>query len=71
MAGMKISNFGVIMGFLEICFGVGGVIGPPAAGFIFDQTGSYLVPFSAVIAGLIAISAVCLFAFPKENRAAR
>jgi MFS family permease len=64
-------NFGVIMGFLEICFGTGGVIGPPAAGFIFDRTGSYLVPFSAVIAGLIAISAVCLFAFPKENRAAK
>ena len=62
-------NFGVIMGFLEISFGTGGVIGPPAAGFIFDWTGSYLLPFSAVIAGLVAISAVCLFAFPKGDGA--
>lgn len=43
-------TYGVIMGFLEICYGVGGVLGPPLAGMMFDLTGSYLVPFG-VIAG--------------------
>ncbi len=59
-------NFGSIMGFLEICFGAGGVIGPPVAGFAFDLVGSYTVPFVAIIAGLFSISFVCLFVFPKE-----
>ena len=58
-------NFGVIMGFLEICFGLGGVIGPPSAGFIFDAVGSYTVPFSIIIVGLLSMSFVCLIVFPK------
>ena len=55
------------MGFLEISFGTGGMLGPPAAGFIFDAVGSYNVPFMTVIAGLLCISFVCLFVFPKET----
>ncbi|MBT3823142.1 MAG: MFS transporter [Nitrospinaceae bacterium] len=58
-------NFGVIMGFLEICFGLGGVVGPPAAGFIFDAVGSYNVPFTIIIAGLLSMSFVCLVIYPK------
>lgn len=58
-------NFGVIMGFLEICFGMGGVIGPPTAGFIFDMVGSYNVPFTIIIVGLLSMSLVCLLVFPK------
>ena len=59
-------NFGAIMGFLEICFGAGGVLGPPVAGFAFDLVGSYTLPFLAIIAGLLSICFVCLFIFPKE-----
>ncbi len=46
-------TFGVIVGFLEICYGLGGVIGPPMAGFIFDLTGSYVIPFSLIIVVLL------------------
>jgi len=45
-------TYGVIMGFLEICYGVGGVVGPPLAGLMFDLTGSYLVPFTVIAAGM-------------------
>jgi hypothetical protein len=33
---------------------------------IFGRIGSYFVPFSVVIGGLILISVICLFVFPKE-----
>lgn len=42
-------TFGVIVGFLEICYGLGGVVGPPLAGRMFDVTGSYVIPFSLII----------------------
>ena len=39
-------TFAVIMGFIEISYALGGVVGPSLAGFAFDLTGSYLLPFS-------------------------
>ncbi|MEE9274594.1 MAG: MFS transporter [bacterium] len=50
-------SFGVIMGFMEISYALGGVIGPLFAGFMFDTTGSYFIPFSLIIASMIA----CIF----------
>ena len=40
--------FGVIFGFREICDGLGGVVGPPLAGLMFDYTRSYFVPFTVI-----------------------
>ncbi|OGL63832.1 MAG: hypothetical protein A3I72_13065 [Candidatus Tectomicrobia bacterium RIFCSPLOWO2_02_FULL_70_19] len=51
-------TYGVIIGFLEICYGVGGMVGPPLAGLMFDLAGSYFVPFgviAACIAGTVFI----------------
>lgn len=60
-------DFGVIMAFLEIWFGLGGVIGPPLAGYAFDLVGSYTVPFIVIIIGLLSISLTCVFMFPAED----
>ncbi len=62
-------SFGAIMGLLEICFGLGGFIGPPMAGFMFDYTGSYLLPFSIVVAAQAAALLVCLFLYDTKRRA--
>ena len=42
-------TFGVIVGFMEISYGLGGVVGPPLAGFFFDYANSYTVPFTLII----------------------
>ncbi len=55
--------FAVIMGLLEICFGLGGFIGPPMAGFLFDHTGSYLLPFGIVILFQTVALVACLFVY--------
>jgi predicted MFS family arabinose efflux permease len=38
---------GAIMGVLTLGWRLGAAIGPAAAGFLYDVTGSYLVPFGA------------------------
>ncbi len=47
-------SFGAVIGISEIGFGMGGILGPPLAGFIFDATGSYILPFSLVVLMLLA-----------------
>ena len=42
-------TYGVIIGFMEICYGLGGVVGPVFAGFMYDYTQSYFVPFLTII----------------------
>jgi len=64
-------NFGVIMSFIEIFFGMGGLIGPPAAGFFFDFVGNYNLPFSIIIVNLVCVSIVCLVIFPKLDASAK
>ena len=54
-------TFGVIVGFTEISYGLGGVIGPPMAGFFFDYTGSYTTPFSLIIVVIAASIAIALW----------
>ena len=46
-------SYGVIIGFVQLPYGLGGVIGPPFAGVVFDYTRSYQVPFSALILALL------------------
>ncbi len=46
-------SYGVIIGFVQLPYGLGGVIGPPVAGLMFDYTRSYQVPFSALILALL------------------
>ncbi|MBI3025377.1 MAG: MFS transporter [Candidatus Tectomicrobia bacterium] len=53
--------YGVIVGFLEICYGLGGVVGPPLAGLMFDLTGNYYVPFSVVSLGMVGAIFLGLF----------
>ncbi len=58
-------TYGVIVGFTEICYGLGGVVGPPLAGFFFDYTKSYVVPFSLIIF-FIFISIVAALVLQKS-----
>ena len=41
-------NYGIIIGFMEIFYGLGGVLGAPFAGFVFDSTKSYMIPFITI-----------------------
>lgn len=52
-----ISNIGVIMGALQVNWGVGMIIGPAIGGFIFDVNSSY---FIALLAGALAMLLVAL-----------
>jgi OFA family oxalate/formate antiporter-like MFS transporter len=58
---------GAIMGVLSLGWRVGAAIGPAAAGFIHDATGSYAVPFGAAPV-VIAVSYAC---FALGSRARR
>ena len=60
-------SFAVIMGLLEIAFGLGGFIGPPMAGFMFDYTGSYVLPFCIVIIFQTFALLVCQFVYRPER----
>ncbi len=54
-------TYGVIIGFMEICYGLGGVVGPPFAGFMFDYTRSYIVPFTTIIFFMFVSIALALW----------
>lgn len=58
-------TYGVIVGFTEICYGLGGVVGPPLAGFFFDYTKSYTVPFLLIIV-FIAFSIIASLTLQKS-----
>ncbi|MEK6712280.1 MAG: MFS transporter [Nitrospinota bacterium] len=61
-------TYGVIIGFLEICYGLGGVVGPPLAGLMFDLTRSYAVPFSVIAACMVACIFIGFFLQPEPGR---
>ena len=52
-----VRNIGMIMGSLQVTFGLGMVVGPALAGVIFDISGSY---FTAFIIGAAAMFIVSL-----------
>ncbi|MED5580431.1 MAG: MFS transporter [Nitrospinota bacterium] len=64
----KGGSFGAIMGFLEIFFGLGGVLGPPFAGFVFDFTGSYLFPFMTIVVGMVVVVFFTLVIYKDPNK---
>ena len=54
--GMR--NIGIIMGTLQVNWGVGVIIGPAIGGLVFDINNSY---FTAFLAGVAAMFAIALF----------
>lgn len=51
-------NLGVNYGLVFTSYGVGGVVGPIMAGYVYDVTGSYEIAFT--VAGVLALIAACL-----------
>ncbi len=50
-----VKNIGVVLGLMEIGFGIGAAIGPAVGGYIFDVSGNYTAAFIiAVVAMLVA-----------------
>jgi predicted MFS family arabinose efflux permease len=45
---------GAIMGVLNLGWRAGAALGPAAAGFLFDLTGSYTIPFGAAPLAILA-----------------
>ncbi len=64
----KGNSLGSTMGFLEVFFGLGGVLGPPFAGFVFDFTGSYLFPFMTIVIGMIVVIFFTLIVYEDPNK---
>ena len=63
-------NFGAILGFLNGGGGIGGFIGPPFAGFLFDSTGSYRFPFSVSALAVFGSAVAVWIAAPRKARRA-
>ena len=45
---------GAIMGVLSLAWRCGAALGPSTAGFIYDATGSYLIPFGAAPVAVVS-----------------
>lgn len=50
-------NIGMIMGTLNLAWGIGAAVGPTVGGFIFDLSSSYFVAF---LTGALAMLALAL-----------
>lgn len=61
-------HLGMIMGFNNVGYGLGGAIGPWLAGYIFDVSGSYLVAFIIVISCLVGAGSFMWAAAPRKVR---
>jgi MFS family permease len=55
-----VSNYPKIMGFVRLAWAFVGAMGAPIAGFVRENTGSYVLAFQGVIV-LIAVGLICLF----------
>ena len=64
-------NFGAIFGFVNGGGGIGGFIGPPFAGFLFDRTGSYRFPFAVSAVAVIGSAVAVWIAAPRKARRVR
>ena len=57
------------MGLLYTGAGFGGLLGPTAAGYAFDQLGSYFAPISAGIAvNLLSLGLILMLRSPQTVR---
>ncbi|MFC1995841.1 MFS transporter [Chloroflexota bacterium] len=63
-----VRNIGLIMGVIDISWGVGGAFGPAITGYLFDVTGSYVLAFflTGVIAMLLTAVAIIFLRTPKR-----
>ena len=64
-------NYGTIVGFMEIFYGFGGVLGAPYAGFFFDITKSYTIPFTTIASFMFGALFLALYlhkTLKKENK---
>ena len=59
---------GAILGVLNLGWRLGAALGPAAAGFLYDLTGSYAVPFGA--APVVVLASWGLFALGSSRRRA-
>ncbi len=60
-------NVAGIIGILYTSVGFGTLIGPTAAGFAFDATGSYTLPILASVAANVVATAIIAATSPKTN----
>jgi MFS family permease len=61
-------GLGAIMGLLTFAWRCGAALGPATAGFVYDATGSYAVPFGAT--PIVLVLSFLLFAYgavPRER----
>jgi len=54
-------TYGVIVGFTEIAYGMGGFIGPPFAGYFFQFAGTYVIPIIIIILFILISIPVVLY----------
>ena len=59
-------HLGVIMGFNNLGYGIGGALGAWLAGYIFDVSGSYTLAFTIAILSLVGASAFLWAAAPRK-----
>ena len=64
------ARFGTIFGFLMAASMLGGVVGPPLAGWVYDVTGQYQSIWF-VYAGLVLIAFLAILASPKPRSGVR
>lgn len=63
-------QFGAVFGALEFAYALGGAIGPLVAGWVYDQTGSYLMAFLLFMAAYVVAIGSYLVAYylrPKSK----
>lgn len=61
-------NLGIIIGFINMGFGVGGAVGPYIAGYIYDVGGNYTLAFIMVLAVAFIQVALIWLAGPRKVR---
>jgi sugar phosphate permease len=59
-------HFGSILGTITFGFSLGGAIGPPLAGFIYDKTNSYSLAFFIILGSLIASAVLMWLIAPRK-----
>jgi OFA family oxalate/formate antiporter-like MFS transporter len=64
------SHFGAIHGFVLGMIALGSIVGPPVAGWVFDNWGSYQ-PIWLVFAGLAVVAILVVITTPSVSSAAQ
>ena len=62
-----ISNFGSVFGTLSVFTVIGGVVGAPVAGWVYDTSASYF-PIWFIFAGITLIGTLLLLVMPRPVR---